>query len=260
MTIIWLICTYLFWNVPDFAHDYLTFSGPWLIWLICTYLLFIWINYLTLDYLWLFAIDYLWLFEFINYLWLFVSLIICNYLKLQLFEVICHYCFLSYLWLFERAIILISFIICCLVIWNYLKWWLIICCLDYLGLFDLMVKYCAALHGAKINSILMIRVTKTPSLKSGIEPETFGSQIAYVTTVLHWCSDNQICIWYISILHHLNDFKINCSFPLLECYRCTRLINSMILLLLSWRTVLLVLVGAVQFHVLRLKFIFFQCL
>jgi hypothetical protein len=146
-------------------------------------------TYLTLFYLWLFAIDYLWLFEFIDYLWLFVSLIICNYLKFELFEVICDYCFLSYLWLFERTIILIIFIICCVVIWSYLKCWLIICYLDYLWLFDMVGNYLAALHGAKIQVYLMIWVTKTPLLMPGLEPETFECKTADITMMLHWCSN-----------------------------------------------------------------------
>ena len=51
-------------------------------------------------------------------------------------------------------------------------------------------NYLAALHGAKINFHLMIRVNKTPLLMSRIEPQTFRSSTVYVTTTLHWYSNS----------------------------------------------------------------------
>ena len=91
------------------------------------------------------------------------------------------------MYLFEISII---FIIRWMVIWSYLKCWLIICCLDYLWLFEATADYLAALHGAKINTCVLIRVTKTPWMKSRIEPKNFRSQTAYVTTTLHWYSNS----------------------------------------------------------------------
>ena len=111
------------------------------------------------------------------------------------------------------------------------------------------VNYFAALHGAKINSHEIIRVTKTASLMSGIEPKAFRSQTVYVTTTLHWCSNIQ----YLNMVYnHVWLSRTIIKTFILYLSVAAPLPLSMLLLSTILLFVVVDVVDAVRFHVLSL--------
>ena len=112
-----------------------------------------------------------------------------------------------------------------------------------------MANYLAALHGAKTNCHAMIRVPKTPSLLSGIEPKAFRSQTVYVTTTLYWCSNSDSLNM---VYKHVSLSGTIIKTLILYLSVAAPLPLSMLLLSTILLFVVVDVVDAVRFHVLSL--------